>query len=111
MTELRYGELPAAPACCPVDFSAAVSEAVARTMEAAALRREHDQLMLRYSAGRASDQDIRRCRTARLALGLHRSPAHRPTLPPAVDEALRRRAELIVELLVGPEVAGPPVAS
>ena len=67
--------------------------------------------MLQYSAGKASDQEIRRYRTARLALGLHRSPAHRPALPPAVDEALRRRAELIVELLVGPEVAGPPVAS
>ena len=111
MTELRYGELPAAPACSPVDFSAAVSEAVARTLEAAALRRERDELLLRYRAGGASDQEVRRYRTARLALGLHRSPAHRPALPLAVDEALRRRAELIVELLVGPEVAGPPVAS
>jgi hypothetical protein len=111
MTELRYGELPTAPACCPVDFSAAISEAVARTMEAASLRRDHDDLRLRYCAGTASDQDVRRYRTVRLALGLHRSPAHRPALPPAVDEALRRRAELIVELLVGPEVAGPSVAS
>jgi hypothetical protein len=34
-----------------------------------------------------------------------------PDLPASLDEALDRRAELIVELLVGPEVAGPPVAS
>jgi hypothetical protein len=80
-------------------------------METAVLLREHDDLRLRYCAGKASDQDVHRYRTVRLALGLHRSPAHRPTLPPAIDKVLRRRAELIVALLVGPEVAEPPVAS
>jgi hypothetical protein len=110
MTRLRDVDMPAAPAC-PVDLSAAVSAAVARLMETAALCRERDELMQRYCAGDASDQDVRRYRTVRLALGLRRSPAHMPDLPTALDEVLRRRAELIVELLLGPEVAGPPVAS
>jgi hypothetical protein len=110
MTELRDVNMPAAQAC-PVDLSAAVSDAVTRMLETTGLRRERDELMRRYRARQASDLDIRRYRTVRLALGLHHSPAHMPDLPALLDEALDRRAELTVELLVGPEVAGPPVAS
>jgi hypothetical protein len=98
-------------AACPVDLSAAVSAAVARIMRTAALRRESAELLQLYTAGKASDQDVRRYRTIRLALGLHHSPARMPDLPASVDDELTRRSELIVELLMGPEVAEPPVAS
>jgi hypothetical protein len=110
MSELREVDMPTAPACA-VDLSAAVSEAVARILTTAGLCRERDDLMRRYHAGQASELDVRRYRTVRLTLGLHHSPARMPHLPTSIDEALDRRAELIVELLVGPEVAGPPVAS
>jgi hypothetical protein len=110
MTELRHVEMSVAPACA-VDLSAAVSQAVARTMRLAALRREGAELMQLYATGNASDQEVRRYRTIRLTLGLHHSPARMPDLPAALDDVLRRRAELIVELMMGPEVAEPPVAS
>jgi len=110
MTELRDVEMRVAPACA-VDLSAAVSEAVARTMRTAELRREGAELMRLYDAGMASDQEVHRYRTIRLALGLHHSPARMPAFSAALDEVLRRRAELIVELVVGCEVAEPPVAS
>jgi hypothetical protein len=110
MTELRDVDMPVAPAY-PVDLSAAVSEAVTRVLKTASLCRERDELMRRYDARQASDLEILRYRTVRLTLCLHHSPARMPDLPASLDEALDRRAELIVELLVGPEVAGPPVAS
>jgi hypothetical protein len=110
MTELRDVQMPAAPAC-PVDLSTAVSAAVARTMRTTDLRRESAELMRLYEAGNASELEVHRFRTIRLTLGLHHSPARMPDLPAALDEVLRRRAELIVELVVGPEVAEPPVAS
>lgn len=110
MTELRDVKMPVAPAC-PVDLAAAVSEAVRRTMKTANLRRESAELLRLYDIGEACDQDVQRYRTIRLALALHHSPARMPTLPASLDEVLRHRAELIVGLLVGSEVAEPPVAS
>jgi hypothetical protein len=110
MAELRDVEMPVAPAC-PVDLSAAVSEAVARTLRTAALRRESVELMRLYDAGKASDQEVHRYRTIRLTLGLHHSPARMPDLPASLDDVLRHRAELIVELMMGAEAAEPPVAS
>lgn len=110
MTELRDAGMPVAPAC-PVDLSTAVSAAVARITRAAALRRESAELMQLYTTGKASDQQVRRYRTIRLALGLHHSPARMPDLPASVGDVLQRRSELIVERMMGPEVAEPPVAS
>jgi hypothetical protein len=104
------GERSAIPSP-PVDLDPGVDHAVALVMETAKLRRERDELMARYCAGDTSDQDLRRYRAVRLTLGLHHSSAHRPHLPSSVDDVLRRRAELLVELLIGPETADPPVAS
>lgn len=110
MTQLQDGPIPAAPAFA-VDLATAINEAVRLLLWTGSLRRDRDAIMARYRADTASEQDLHRYRTIRLALNLYDSPARRPYLPRSVDETLRRHSELIMEEMVGLEVAGPQVAS
>ena len=95
--------------------SSAVFDAALITAGEAARRRARLGDLVRAverkaSEGRATPDDARRYRMARLAESLLGSPGRLPHVPTAVDKILATRQALAVELIVGPEVPGPAVA-